>query len=151
MLSDYPELVSKLNVLLCAGLTIHKAFIRILHDYDTSTTNDHSHFFYKELRICLSQIDNGTSESFAYTELGRRLGLNCYIRLVTLLEQNIKKGTRELRFLLLSEVDAAYEEKKHLVLKLGEEASTKLLLPMMLLFFVILILVMFPAFFGISF
>jgi pilus assembly protein TadC len=139
-------LVSKLNILLCAGLTIHKALLRILQDYKNSPSFNNNRFLYKELHTCLTQIDNGVSEGFAYANFGKRIGLNCYIRFSSLLEQNIKKGTNELRLLLTSEVTLANDMKKRLVLQLGEQASTKLLLPMMMLFFIILIIVMFPAF-----
>lgn len=150
LLTDYPELVSKMNILLCAGLTIHSALQRILEDYRNSPSFDDNRFLYKELHTCLSQIENGVSEGFAYAEFGKRISINCYIRFASLLEQNIKKGTKELRYLLLSEATHANDMKKKLILQLGEKASTKLLLPMMLLFFVIMILVMFPAFLNIT-
>lgn len=149
MLSDYPELVSKLNLLINAGLNIHTALLRILCDYEKSHKKNIK-FLYKELKITLRQIENGMSEGAAYVGLGKRIGLPCYIKFGSLLEQNLKKGNKELSFLLNTEVIIANDEKKRLIKKKGEEASTKLLLPMMMIFFVILILIMLPAFLNIS-
>ena len=46
--------------------------------------------------------------------------------------------------LKLSSLDA-YEKKRENIKKLGEEASSKLLLPMMLQFILVLVIIMFPA------
>ena len=146
---DYPELVSKLNILISAGLTIKASLNRIVHDYDKNHPN-HSRYLYKELKVSLLQLQNGSSEGLVYSQFGQRLGIPCYIKFGSLLEQNLRKGTKELSYLLSTEVCIANNEKKHSLLKRGEEASTKLLMPMMLMFLSILILVLFPAFFNIS-
>lgn len=150
LLSDYPDLISKINLLINTGLTINSSLRRIVNDYEHSEfANDR--YLYKELKMCISQIDNGISESTAYFYLGRRIGLPCYIKFCSLLEQNLKKGTKELRLLLDSEVRLANDEKRRNIKKKYEKASTKLLFPMMLIFLSILILIMIPAFLNISF
>ncbi len=106
---------------------------------------------YKELKICLLQIENGHSEGLAYSNFGKRIGLPCYIKFGSLLEQNLRKGTKELRILLNTEVAISNDEKRRFIKKKCEKASTKLLFPMMMIFFMILILIMLPAFLNISF
>lgn len=150
LLSDYPDLVSKMTLLINTGLTISAALRRIIKDYENTGFSD-THYLYKELKICILQLDHGVSEANAYYSFGKRIGLPCYIKFGSLLEQNIKKGTKELRLLLNSEVSIANDEKYRNIKKKYEKASTQLLFPMMLIFLSILILIMMPAFFNISF
>lgn len=63
-----------------------------------------------------------------------------------LLSQNLRKGTKGLSELLKLESIQAFEERKARAKRLGEEAGTKLLLPMFLMLAVVLIIVIVPAF-----
>lgn len=68
-----------------------------------------------------------------------------YMKLCSMLSQNLRRGNRYiLDQLKLSSLDA-YEKKRENIKKLGEEASSKLLLPMMLQFILVLVIIMFPA------
>ena len=69
-----------------------------------------------------------------------------YIRFGALLSQNLRRGTKGLTDLLKMEAIQAFEERKTQARKLGEEAGTKLLLPMFLMLTVVLIIVIVPAF-----
>ena len=81
-----------------------------------------------------------------YENFGRRCDLQIYIRLGALLSQNLRKGTKGLSELLKLESIQAFEERKARAKRLGEEAGTKLLLPMFLMLVVVLIIVIVPAF-----
>ena len=59
--------------------------------------------------------------------------------------QNLRKGTRGLGLLLEQEAADAFEERKNLAKKYGEEAGTKLLLPMMIMFGIVVAVIMVPA------
>ena len=48
--------------------------------------------------------------------------------------------------LLEQEVSDAFEERKNLAKKSGEEAGTKMLFPMMMMFGIIIVIIMIPAF-----
>ena len=61
------------------------------------------------------------------------------------LSQNLRKGNRGLLDLLESEVDDAFEERKSIARKYGEEAGTKLLFPMMIMLVMIMVLLLVPA------
>ena len=71
--------------------------------------------------------------------------LQPYLKLSSILEQNRKTGTKNLRELLRTEVEDAFELRKNLARKMGEEAGTKLLVPLFLLLFVVMIFIMVPA------
>ena len=85
-------------------------------------------------------------EAEGYENFGRRCDLQIYIRLGALLSQNLRKGTKGLSELLKLESIQAFEERKARAKRLGEEAGTKLLLPMFLMLVVVLIIVIVPAF-----
>ena len=90
-------------------------------------------------------MENGTSEGAAYREFGRRCRLQPYLKLSSILEQNRKTGTKNLRELLRTEVEDAFEMRKNLARRMGEEAGTKLLLPLFLLLLIVMIFIMVPA------
>lgn len=151
LLEDYPELISKLSLLVCAGLSINNALNRIQRDYKSShLQNTKYHYLYIELDMCLSQIENGQSEITAYNNLANRIGIPCYIKLFSILSQSLQKGAKELKSDLSTESILACDEHKRNVLRHGEKSATKLLLPMMMLFFMIMILIIVPAFLGMT-
>ena len=84
-------------------------------------------------------------ESEVYLDLGRRINLKSYTKLVTLIEQNRRTGTKNLRSMLELEMNDAFEHRKTTAKRLGEEAGTKLLLPLFLLLGIVMIIVIVPA------
>ena len=88
-------------------------------------------------------------ESESYERFGRRCGVQEYIRLGALLSQNLRKVTKGLNDLLYLEMVQSFEERKARAKRLGEEAGTKLLMPMFLMLGVVLVIVVVPAFFSI--
>lgn len=48
------------------------------------------------------------------------------------------------------EADRAFEERKNLAKRLGEEAGTKMLIPLFLMLLVVLVMIVVPAFFSIQ-
>ena len=65
---------------------------------------------------------------------------------MTLLEQSVRKGGSGLSEALLQEEIVAFEERKNLARRYGEEAGTKLLGPMVVLLLVVMSMVLLPAF-----
>ena len=147
LLSEYPELVSKLTLLVNAGMTVRGAIARILNLYERQDRKGEKlHPCCEELRITLNEMENGVYEEKAYENLGRRIRLPVYVKLSGLLSQNVRKGSKDLLLLLNKEAKDAFEERKAVARKLGEEAGTKLLLPMMLMLAVVMLLIIVPAF-----
>ena len=103
-------------------------------------------YAYEEMKIARYRMKSGVPEAEAYAEFGRRCDTASYIKLGCLLEQNIKKGTKGLKSILEGEVREAFADRKLLAKKKGEEASTKLLLPMLLMLLVSMAVVIVPAF-----
>lgn len=89
------------------------------------------------------------SQAQALRELGSSIQLPCYKKLSVLLSQSLLRGTRILSRLEEEETEA-FSERKETARRKGEEASTKLLMPMILMLIVILTLLMVPAFLSFS-
>lgn len=142
MMMDYSEIVSKLSLLMGAGMSSYNAIKRIVKDYDKSMHR----YAYEELAVCMNMIDSGIPETQAYNELGRRCNLHPYIKLGNYLSRNINKGNRNIFELLKEEARDAFEDRKSLARKNGEEAGTRLLGPMIMMLGVVLVIVTVPAF-----
>ncbi|HIT90985.1 MAG TPA: type II secretion system F family protein [Candidatus Merdenecus merdavium] len=145
LLLDYPDIVSKLSLLIHAGMTITGSIEKIVQDSKKSKT-DKLRYAYAELEVTLYDLERGVSKKEAFERLGFRCGNSKYIKLCSLLSQNMQKGNKGLVKQLEEEAFLAFEERKNVAKKLGEEASTKMLLPMMLLLLVVLIILVVPAF-----
>lgn len=148
MMQDYPHLVSKLLLLINAGLNIRNALNKIVMDYRDSP-NFKKRYAYEELSVTLNSLNNGKSESRIYTDFGKRCGLMPYIKLGSLLEQNINKGSKELRYHLTNEVHTALANHKADTILRSKYAETKLLFPMALTLIVIMLMIMVPSFISI--
>lgn len=144
LIEDYSEIVSKLSLLMGAGMSTYNALSKIGQDF--FSTNKKNRCAYDEIKRCVNQIASGTMETVAYKEFGKRCGVNSYIKLSGLLVQNIKKGSGDILSELKCEVEDAFEERKCKARKAGEIVSTKLLFPMILQLTVVLIIIMIPAF-----
>lgn len=144
---DYAEVVLKLAVLIRAGLTIRGAWERIVSGYEAMRREGRKpeRSIYEEMCQTNRRMQGGLAEAEAYREFGRRTHLHSYLRLSSLLEQNLKKGSRGLVQQLESEVDEAWIQRKNLARQRGEEAGTRMLMPMLLMLIVVLLLIVVPA------
>ena len=143
---DYPGLVMKLSLLIEAGLSTSRAFRKTALDYKQSRIPGKERYAYEEMLLTCQEIDSGISEGEAYYRFGRRCGQIHYKTLATLLVQNLKKGNQGLLQTLERESEQAWEDRKRRARILGEEAATKLLLPMILMLLIVLAIIMIPAF-----
>jgi predicted FMN-binding regulatory protein PaiB len=91
-------------------------------------------------------MDSGIMQSVAFERFGKRCRIPSYNKLSTLVSQNIRKGASNLPILLKEEAREAFEDRKHLARKQGEQAGTKLLGPMMLLLILTMVVILVPAF-----
>lgn len=147
MLLDYSEVLSRLIIFLGAGMSIRSAWERIVSDYRRSVEHGvrQKRYVYEEMVLTDSQLKSGVSESQAFYEFGSRCGLQPYMKLAALLEQSRKNGARNLRERLRLEMADAFEQRKHQARRLGEEAGTRLLIPLFLLLAVVMVMIAVPA------
>ena len=144
---DYAEVVSKLLILLGAGMSLKQAWNRISAQYSDKRQKKQikERYIYEEMIITNHEILDGESERLAYQKFGERVDLGEYQRLIRILLQNLQTGSRGLCKLLEQESENALEERKALACKLGEEAGTKMLLPLMMMLCIVIAIIMIPA------
>ncbi|MBR3306405.1 MAG: hypothetical protein IKI75_04005 [Lachnospiraceae bacterium] len=143
MQADYPELVSKLSLYMGAGMTTRTAWKKICSEYEKS---GRKRYAYEEMLFTLREMESGVSELGAYQNFARRCRIQKYVKFVSLLEQNAKLGARGFLESLSHEAKDALEERKHTARQLGEEAGTKLLLPMVMMLAIVMVVIIVPAF-----
>lgn len=138
LMLGYPELVDKMILYLGAGVTIRGAFVRMLQAGGEGA-------LIRELRYTINEIQAGVPESEAYYNMGHRINLPVYMKLMSMLSQNVNKGTRDIMLMMAGEEQAALQARKEFARKKGEEAGTRLLFPMIVLLGVVMVIVVLPA------
>ena len=141
---DYPEIVSKLMVFTGAGMSVRASWESIEHDYEKSGSG--KRYAYEEICKMCSGLRTGAPESRVYRDFGRACRTKQYMKLASLLEQNRRSGAADLKAILSMEMVEAWEERKNLARRQGEEAGTKLLLPLVMMLGVVMAMIMVPAF-----
>ena len=136
---DFPDFINKLTLLVNAGMTISRAMDKIATDDKKGTP------LYTELKYALGEIRSGKSEAVAYEEFGRRCKVKEIVKFVSVIVMNLRKGGAEVVPVLKLQSAECWEMRKNVAKRLGEEAATKILMPLMIMFVGILIIVATPA------
>lgn len=145
--ASYHDLVSGFLILTGAGYSSKAAWKKLTKDLKA---NEKRQTLVREMETAVNQMDTGTVETQAYAAFGRRCGVRCYIRFASLLESSVSTGGKNLRKLLETEMDEAFKQRADLARRKGEEASSKLLLPMFGMLGIVMVMVVAPAFLSIS-
>lgn len=138
VLSDYPEVLSKLTLLVNAGLVVREAWTKVAYTSDRA--------LYKEMQITSEEMSNGVSDIDALSNFSQRCAVKEIRKFASILAQNIQKGGSELALSLRYMNEESWEEKKHRAKRKGETAGSKLMIPMMIMFVGILLMVIVPIF-----
>ncbi len=143
---SYPDFLQKLLLYCGAGMTLRGAFQKIAlgagQPYEP---------IYEEIIYTCREMRSGIPEEEVYERFGKRCGIQEYIRVSTLISQNLKKGSSNLMERLKEEADNASRERIQNCRRAGEEAVTKLLLPMVMMLLVVMVMILLPAFSNMDF
>lgn len=151
MMFDYPEIISQFIILMGAGMTAKNVWKKMVEDYrEQKNCSGKIRWAYEEMECTLIEMQNGVPEMECYERFAKKCDLLPYIKLGALLAQNLKKGTKGLWVQMEMEAHQAMNDRKNQVKRLGEEAGTKLLIPMLLMLVVVLLIVIVPAFLSIQ-
>lgn len=142
--NGYAEFVTKLSLVLMAGVSVRDAFARLSREYAKTYGTDY--ILTKELQVTCRELSNGCPEAVAYEAFGDRFGQVPYQRTASLLSQNATKGVQNIRGLLLHEAKEVMAEERTKIRVRGEQAGTKLLFPMMGFLILIFAILLVPAF-----
>ena len=136
ILSDYPEMLSKLTLLVNAGLVLREAWLKVAHTSERP--------LYVEMQQASEDIRNGMSDVDAIFNFAQRCTVKEIRKFASVLTQNLKKGSSELTASLRYMATESWEEKRHAVKRKGELAGQKLLIPIMIMFVGVLLIIIVP-------
>lgn len=143
---DYPMIVNQLSILMGAGMSFRKALERMVSKYVLSRKQGEPvRAGFEELLVLYRKMTDGKGELQALEELGKSCESKEYRKLAMLLTQNLQKGSKDLLNALEKEEQYAFEMRKQRAIRLGEEASTKLLIPMSGMLFIVIVVLIVPA------
>lgn len=138
LLNDFSEIVSKLALLINAGMIMREAWNEVAEG-DEGT-------IYNEMKKACVEMDNGVSE----VEAIRRFGIRCIIpeikKFASTIIQGVEKGNKELAIMLQEQSSEIWDAKQQRVKRAGAKANTKLMIPMFIIFIGVLIMMIVPIF-----
>ena len=151
MMLDYPEIITEFTMLTGAGMTAKNVWKRIAEDYGiTRGKTGRKREAYEEIWKTWQEMKSGIPEMECYERFARRCNLIPYMKMGALLSQNLKKGAKGISEMLRMEAVQALEDRKSRARQLGEEAGTRLLIPMLLMLIIVITIVVVPAFLSIQ-
>lgn len=134
---QFPNVVSKLALLVTSGMIVDKAWKQTAYSQDE--------VLYREMRRTADELDNLVDPSAAYTNFLNRCNTKETTKLASALIQSQSKGNAEIGQLLKGMAHDAWQERRHTAKRDSEKANSKLMIPTMLLFGAILIMIMVPV------
>lgn len=140
LLADFPQMLSKMTLLVNSGMVVRDAWNRIAENGDRA--------LYKEMRLTVMEMKNGVTEAEAYMHFADRCSMKEIKRFSATMVQSLQKGNSEIAVFLKNMSDEMWEEKKHMVKRKGESANSKLIIPTAMIFIGILIMIMVPVMSG---
>ena len=138
LLNDFPRVLSKLALLLNAGVTLRAAWLNV--------SNSDEGILYREMKLTSDDIANGTTEVEAYRDFAERCNVKEIRKFASVLIQNIQKGNKEITNLIKEMAEDSWQQKKYNVKIKGELASSKLMLPVGIMLVAIMIMIIVPIF-----
>ncbi len=124
-------------------MSTRMAFRKISDEY---RLKNEKRYVYEEMLLSCREMESGVSEIQAYRHFAKRCRLQRYVKLVSLLEQNSRLGAAGFLTYMRSECSDALQERRSEARRMGEEAGTKLLLPMILMLAIVMVVIIVPAF-----
>lgn len=158
--TDYPKIIGRFVLFMNAGLSVRKSLEKIEESYRKKTMENsqryhmsqmpflrkkESHPGFEEICRTMEDMRRGMTEIGAYEQLGRRCEAAEYKTFADLLIRCVTKGGRDILVLMQKEAKEAEELRKRQVRIRGEEAGTKILIPMVLMLAIVMAILMVPA------
>lgn len=140
LLSDFPQVLSKITLLVNSGM--------LLRDAWNLTAQQGNSVLFTEMQLTAVQLQNGVPEMAAYQEFAERCGVKEIRKFSSMVIQGLGKGGSDLTAFLRDMSEEMWTEKKNLVKQKGEKANAKLLAPTVIIFIGILFMIMAPLLAG---
>lgn len=135
-ISDFPDAISTLALLVNSGMVLREAWTQVAYAND------------KPLNIQMQKVseemNNGISEADALYAFSIKCATPEIKKFTSFIIQGLEKGNSDLAISLRNQSSELWEMKRQSVLQQGQLAASKLLIPIMIMFIGILIMVMGP-------
>lgn len=142
-IAEFPNMVSKLSLLLSSGMVLRDAWYLIAQGKNGP--------LYELMRHACSYMDNGESVVGAIYRFGVLTDAVEIKKFTSAMIQGIEKGNSELATFLMNQVSELWAHKRQLALQEGEVAAGKLLIPLALTFIGIILIIISAAMQSMSF
>lgn len=139
---ELPEFLSKMVLLINAGETVQKAFIRCVK---TKSQEKDKSPLYNELQEARVKVENNMPFSEVLNQLSKKCAVQEISMFTTTLLLNYRKGGDDLVRALSDLSVVLWEKRKAQAQIRGEEAASKMVAPLMIVFVIVMIIVGYPA------
>ncbi|MFD2114475.1 hypothetical protein ACFSTH_15680 [Paenibacillus yanchengensis] len=137
-----PGLVSRLVLLIGAGETVQRAFIKIGLQFQTQQLEEP---LPQQWQLAAIALQHGQSFEQVLEKFNKQCAVQEIATFSTILLLNYKRGGDQLVVALKEQTISLWETRKNIVKTKGEEASSKLVFPLVLLLFTMIVLIAAPA------
>ncbi|CDO01795.1 Flp pilus assembly protein TadB [Oceanobacillus picturae] len=140
ILTELPEVVNKVILLVNAGETVQQALIRCV----TTTQNPNSPLI-RELTETVNKMVSNEPFHQVLNDLSKKCGIQEISIFTTTILLNYRKGGNDLILALRELSHDLWEKRKNISKTKGEEASSKMVFPLIIIFVAVMIIVGYPA------
>lgn len=140
---QFPQVVSKLTLLVVAGMDVTKAW--------KLTCSSGTGVLYEEMNRVVIDLEHNVSVSEAFQKIIVRCNNPYTTKLATAIMQSMTRGNSEVAALLRDINDESWMEYKHTARRKGEQIQSKLMAPTLLMFLGIIVLIIIPVVSGFNF
>lgn len=138
ILRDLPTVLSKMALLINTGMILKDAWSLI------AASNNRE--LYQEMKKADYEMNNGVSSHEAFVSFINCCNVKEVKKFISVIEQNMEKGSGELANSLRELSEESWNEKKQRTIQKGAAADSKLLIPTGIIFVGILIIIIVPLF-----
>ncbi|MCV4233238.1 type II secretion system F family protein [Virgibacillus sp. LDC1] len=138
---ELPELLNKIVLLVGAGETVQRAVIHCVE-----RNKDMNHPLYVELKRMVLEWEGGHPFQQAFEQFNKRCGVQEVSIFTTTVLLNFRRGGNDFVLALRDLSRVLWEKRKAIARTRGEQASSKLVLPMVVIFMIVIVLLGAPAF-----
>ena len=138
MISEFSEVVSKLALLVNAGMTLHEAWEGVA----VSGKGE----IYSEMQTSVENMRNGMAEVDAIFTFGQQCMVPQIKKFSSTIITSLQRGPDDLAQMLLQQSKEVWAMKQQIMRRQGEVANSKLLFPIVITFIGVLIMVIVPIF-----
>ena len=144
VMSQLPEFVNRLVLLLNAGLVLTSAFEKSVEESFVEDSKGDDYFYGKLREIYVLCTTTNASMHVEFRKMAKESGIRELMRVSNIISDNIRKGV-ELTGKLQAESELLWISRKKSCEEKGRLAETKLTLPLMIFLMVLIIITAAPA------